>query len=82
MTPRKALLHPHRKQYKNLKDYFDKVAGRPERLELNLYISGYDSEEPAQVAGNGPAMVATGTSGVGAPPPPRRFPRRRAGTDA
>jgi len=35
---------------------------RPERRELNLYISGYDGEGPAQAAGNGPAMVATGTS--------------------
>jgi len=44
ITPGKALLHPHRKEYKGLSDYFDKIEGRPERLELNLYISGYDED--------------------------------------
>src|SRR5947207_1706239 len=47
MTPGKALLHPHRKQYKDLRDYFDKVEGREKRLELNLSISGYDEEAPS-----------------------------------
>src|SRR3954463_1803040 len=31
VTPQKALLHPHRKQYKNLKDYFETIEGRDER---------------------------------------------------
>src|SRR5918911_108750 len=41
VTPGGALLHPHRKQYKDLRDYFEKVEGRDQRLELNLYITGY-----------------------------------------
>src|SRR5918912_2325540 len=45
VTPGKALMHPHRKQHKDLKDYFDKVEGREKRYELNLYITGYDEEE-------------------------------------
>jgi succinate dehydrogenase / fumarate reductase, iron-sulfur subunit len=47
MTPGKALLHPHRKEYKDLRDYFDKIEGRDKRRELNLYISGYDEEAPS-----------------------------------
>src|SRR5439155_753906 len=48
-TPAKALRHPHRKEFKNLRGYFDKVEGRDQRLELNLYITGYDedAEPPA-----------------------------------
>jgi succinate dehydrogenase / fumarate reductase iron-sulfur subunit len=44
MTPQKALLHPHRKDYKSLGTYFDKIDGREKRLELNLYITGYDED--------------------------------------
>src|SRR3954449_10457119 len=44
MTPQKALLHPHRKDYKSLGAYFDKIDGREKRLELNLYITGYDED--------------------------------------
>ncbi|MGI8579720.1 MAG: succinate dehydrogenase/fumarate reductase iron-sulfur subunit [Solirubrobacteraceae bacterium] len=36
VTPTKALLHPHRKEYKDLKDYFKLIEGREERNELNL----------------------------------------------
>jgi succinate dehydrogenase / fumarate reductase iron-sulfur subunit len=50
VTPQKALLHPHRKEFKSIKEYFDAIEGREERYELNLYISGYDEDEesPAQ----------------------------------
>ncbi len=44
-TPRVALLHPHRKEYKGLRDYFDMIESREERLELNLYITGYDEDD-------------------------------------
>src|SRR5690242_11842533 len=44
MTPEKARLHPHRKDYKSLSSYFDKIDGREKRLELNLYITGYDED--------------------------------------
>jgi succinate dehydrogenase / fumarate reductase iron-sulfur subunit len=69
VTPQKALLHPHRKQYKNLKDYFEAIEGKDERLELNLYISGYEDveeapdEEPATAAagaGDGGGASASG----------------------
>jgi succinate dehydrogenase / fumarate reductase iron-sulfur subunit len=43
MTPRNALLHPH-KAPKEVKRIFDEVEGRKERIELNLYISGYEDD--------------------------------------
>jgi succinate dehydrogenase / fumarate reductase, iron-sulfur subunit len=50
VTPQKALLHPHRKQFKNLKGLFDKVDERPERLELNLYVIGVEDEPTEKAA--------------------------------
>jgi succinate dehydrogenase / fumarate reductase iron-sulfur subunit len=50
LTPQKALLHPHRREYKKLRDYFDTIEKHSERLELNLYITGYE-DEPAEAEG-------------------------------
>jgi succinate dehydrogenase / fumarate reductase, iron-sulfur subunit len=44
VTPTKALLHPHRKEYKGLRRIFDEVEGKPERVELNLYVTGVEDE--------------------------------------
>jgi succinate dehydrogenase / fumarate reductase iron-sulfur subunit len=49
VTPTKALLHPHRKEYKGLRRIFDEVEEKPERIELNLYVTGVD-EEPLEKA--------------------------------
>jgi succinate dehydrogenase iron-sulfur subunit len=46
MTPQKLLLHQH-KAPKEVKQLFDEIEGRPERNELNLYISGVE-DEPAE----------------------------------
>ena len=46
MTPKTALLHPHTAP-KEVKQLFDDIDGRPERNELNLYISGVE-DEPAE----------------------------------
>src|SRR5947209_5212980 len=43
MTPKTALLHPH-KASPEVKRIFDLVEGREERVELNLYVSGYEDE--------------------------------------
>jgi len=67
-----ALLHPERKRFEDLRRLVDPIEQRERRYELNLYVSGYDGEEPAQAAGNGPAMVATGASPVGVAPARRR----------
>src|SRR3954468_3766993 len=49
VTPRKALTHPHRKQYRGVGRRRQKVDGKDEPLELNLYITGYE-EEPVEKA--------------------------------
>jgi len=47
ITPAKALLHPH-KASKELRAIFDKIEAKPERYELNLYVTGTDEEnEPS-----------------------------------
>jgi succinate dehydrogenase / fumarate reductase iron-sulfur subunit len=43
MTPKTALLHPH-KAPKEVKQIFDEVDGKEKRVELNLYVSGYEDE--------------------------------------
>ncbi len=44
MTPQKILLHQH-KAPKEVKGLFDEIDGRKERIELNLYVTGYEEEE-------------------------------------
>src|ERR687885_917259 len=63
VTPGKALMHPHRKQYKDLRDYFKAIDEKDERLELNLYITGYDEDETG--AQTGPASAGGGGGGGG-----------------
>jgi hypothetical protein len=43
MTPRTALLHPH-KAPPEVKKLFDTIDGKQQRYELNLYVSGYEDE--------------------------------------
>ncbi len=47
MTPAKALLHQH-KAPKEVKQIFDTIEGREERVELNLYVVGYE-DDPTQL---------------------------------
>jgi succinate dehydrogenase / fumarate reductase, iron-sulfur subunit len=44
MTPQKILLHQH-KAPKDVKRLFDEIDGRKERVELNLYVTGYEEDE-------------------------------------
>jgi succinate dehydrogenase / fumarate reductase iron-sulfur subunit len=44
ITPKTALLHPH-KAPKEVKALFDKIDGKEQRDELNLYVTGYEDEE-------------------------------------
>jgi succinate dehydrogenase / fumarate reductase, iron-sulfur subunit len=50
ITPGKALRHPHRKEFRGLRTYFDKIESRDERLELNLYIVGEEEEGDQEIA--------------------------------
>jgi succinate dehydrogenase / fumarate reductase iron-sulfur subunit len=47
VTPAKALLHPHRKEFKSVRKLIQSVEAKDEPLELNLYITGYDDDEAA-----------------------------------
>jgi succinate dehydrogenase / fumarate reductase iron-sulfur subunit len=49
MTPKTALLHTH-KAPKEVKRIFDTVEGRSERVELNLYVTGYEDAPEEQAA--------------------------------
>jgi succinate dehydrogenase / fumarate reductase iron-sulfur subunit len=62
VTPRKALLHEHRKQFKSLRRYFDTIEAHEERYELNLYITGYDEDEVGADAPS--ASAAAGDGGM------------------
>src|SRR4051812_39203085 len=46
VTPKKALLHPKLKGQKNVKRIYEEIEGKDERLELNLYITGHEGDEP------------------------------------
>jgi succinate dehydrogenase / fumarate reductase iron-sulfur subunit len=61
VTPGKALLHSH-KAPKDVKAIFERIEGREERYELNLYISGYD-EDAEGAAESQTATVAAGAAG-------------------
>jgi succinate dehydrogenase / fumarate reductase, iron-sulfur subunit len=43
MTPKTALLHSH-KASPEVKRLFDEIDGKPQRNELNLYVTGYEDE--------------------------------------
>jgi len=49
VTPKAALTHPH-KAPKEIGQIFDEVEGREERVELNLYVTGYE-DAPESEAG-------------------------------
>jgi succinate dehydrogenase / fumarate reductase iron-sulfur subunit len=71
MTPKTALLHPH-KASPEIKRVFDKVEGRSDRVELNLYVSGYEDEpdrpEPGgHDSGAGGRKASTESSQPGTP---------------
>jgi len=46
MTPKTALLHSH-KAPKDVKQLFDEIDSHEPRLELNLYVTGYEDEDQA-----------------------------------
>ena len=45
VTPRKALLHHKNPARDDVRAIFDKVEGREQRFELNLYIVGFEDED-------------------------------------
>src|SRR5690242_14534403 len=69
VTPRKAIFG-HRLPKQDLaavRAIYDKVEGREQRYELNLYITGYDEEAPPAVAASGGTHSAPGPDGAPSP---------------
>jgi succinate dehydrogenase iron-sulfur subunit len=58
VTPQKALLHPHRRHYREVRKLIQTVESKDEPLEFNLYITGYedDLEATEHEAGETAAM--------------------------
>jgi len=50
MTPGKLIGHPH-KAPEEVRRLFDRIEGRAQRIELNLYVSGYEDEPEAGAGG-------------------------------
>jgi succinate dehydrogenase / fumarate reductase iron-sulfur subunit len=69
MTPRTALLHPH-KAPKEVKRIFDEVEGKEERFELNLYVTGYEDDPDAGVETETKDTASASERGQGQPDPP------------
>ncbi len=78
MTPAKALLHQH-KAPKEVKQIFDTIEGRRERVELNLYVVGYEDDPEHKHAPHTdePTPLAPETEGAGdrEPPPETSVPQ-------
>jgi succinate dehydrogenase / fumarate reductase iron-sulfur subunit len=58
VTPAKALLHAH-KAPKEVKALFDKIEGREQRNELNIYVSGYEDDPAHAPHSDEPTPLAT-----------------------
>jgi succinate dehydrogenase / fumarate reductase, iron-sulfur subunit len=66
VTPMKALRPPQempKDARQQVKRIYEKVGARDERVELNLYITGYDEDEEG--AGQAPASAVAGARGDG-----------------
>jgi succinate dehydrogenase / fumarate reductase, iron-sulfur subunit len=71
VTPRKALLHPH-KADKSVKKIFEHVSDKEKRYELNLYVVGKDEDTEAQHGGE--ATAGTAANGMPSSSPEERSP--------
>ena len=76
VTPMGAL-RPHKldsRDLESVRSIYDRVEGRPERYELNLYMTGYDEDEPGNATPRGDPppdseALGAGASGAGAAGP-------------
>jgi succinate dehydrogenase / fumarate reductase, iron-sulfur subunit len=68
MTPKTALLHPHKAPHA-VKRIFDTIEGREQRNELNLYVTGYENEEEAEAAEHRQAPAAASAPETSPQPP-------------
>ncbi len=61
MTLPKILGHPH-KAPKPVKKYFEEIDSKPERYELNLYVTGYDEDEPTPATAGAAGEATEGSA--------------------
>jgi succinate dehydrogenase / fumarate reductase, iron-sulfur subunit len=67
MTAKTALTHPH-KAPKEVKRIFDEIEGREQRVELNLYVTGYEDDPEDQATAGASQDTANATErGQGQP---------------
>jgi succinate dehydrogenase iron-sulfur subunit len=66
MTPRTALGHPH-KAPPEVRKLFEEIDGRKERIELNLYVTGYEDAPEDQSEGSEEKQTAGGGQAQSAP---------------
>ena len=59
MTPKTMLMHSH-KASKEVKKLFDTIDGKQERVELNLYVVGYEDEPDESPLDQAPPNVSEG----------------------
>jgi len=59
MTPKTMLMHSH-KASKEVKKLFDTIDGKQERVELNLYVVGYEDEPDQSPLDQAPPNVSAG----------------------
>jgi succinate dehydrogenase / fumarate reductase, iron-sulfur subunit len=62
MTPKTALGHPH-KAPGEVRKLFDEIDGRDERIELNLYVTGYEDAPENEAAEGKDTEGAAGSQG-------------------
>jgi succinate dehydrogenase iron-sulfur subunit len=58
VTPKKALTHPHKGQYKEIRRIFEQIHEKEERYELNLYVVGYEDDIEDDAGGQEHASAA------------------------
>jgi succinate dehydrogenase / fumarate reductase, iron-sulfur subunit len=79
MSMSKVLLHPH-KASKAVKQLFDTIEGKEKRVELNLYVVGYEDDpeptpiEPSTLAGEPEAPTGPGPDSSPTEPGPDKAP--------
>jgi succinate dehydrogenase / fumarate reductase, iron-sulfur subunit len=69
ITPTKALLHPH-KAPKEVKAMFDKIDGREQRIELNLYVVGFEDDDTHVPHSDDPTPLEPPSAHMDEPTPP------------
>jgi succinate dehydrogenase / fumarate reductase iron-sulfur subunit len=69
ITPTKALLHQH-KAPEEVKALFDKIEGREQRVELNIYVVGFEEDDAHAAHSDDPTPLEPPSAHMDEPTPP------------